>query len=156
MYIWLLAVLQGLHILCGIFWFGAALTADFIVLPVVQSLPRAAQPAFIGALGRRGEKIIVPVAAMTILLGVVRGVAGGVLSSLATPYGVTWILAFIAATSLLLFGVRILTPAANTVLAMPPGPAFDAALPRIRNMTLGELGGFAVILVLMIAMRFGY
>jgi|SRR5579859_769341 len=156
MYTWLLAILQWLHILGGIFWFGAALTADFIVLPVVQSLPRPAQPAFIGALGKRGEKIIVPVAAMTILLGVVRGVAGGVLSSLTTPYGVTWIAAFIAGTSLLLFGVRILTPAANRALAMPPGPAFDAALPRIRNMTLAELGGFVVILVLMIAMRFGY
>jgi hypothetical protein len=79
-----------------------------------------------------------------------------VLDRLATPYGVTWIAAFIVGTSLLLFGVRILTPAANKLLEMPPGPAFDAALPRIKRLTLTELGGFVVILTLMIAMRFGY
>ena len=156
MYIWLLAALQWLHILGGIFWFGGVLTTDFVVLPVVQRLPSATQHAFVDGFAKRATKIVIPVATMTIVLGVIRGVAGGVLGSLATPYGVTWIAAFVLGTGLLLFGVRVLTPAANKLLQMPPGPAFDAALPRIRRLTLAELGGFALILMLMIAMRFGY
>jgi uncharacterized membrane protein len=156
MYVWLLAVLQWLHILGGIFWFGGVLTTDFIVLPVVQGLPSATQHAFVGAFARRATKVVIPVATMTILVGLVRGVVGGVLDRLATPYGVTWIAALIVGTSLLLFGVRILTPVANKLLELPAGPAFDAALPRIKRLTLTELGGFVVILTLMIAMRFGY
>jgi|SRR5579859_916530 len=156
MYVWLLAALQWLHVLGGIFWFGVVLTTDFIVLPAVMRLPSAAQHAFVTALARRAERIVIPVATTTILLGLVRGVAGGVLGRLATAYGVTWIAAFVVGTSLLLFGVRILTPVANKLLEMPPGPEFDAALPRIRRLTLTELAGFGVILVLMISMRFGY
>jgi uncharacterized membrane protein len=156
MYTWLLAALQWLHILGGIFWFGGVLTTDFVILPALQGLPSATQHAFVGAFARQAERIVVPVATATILLGLVRGIAGGVLGSLSTPYGATWIAAFIVGSSLLFFGVRILTPAANKLLEMPPGPAFDAALPRIRRLTLAELGGFALILMLMIAMRFGY
>jgi len=156
MYVLLLAVLQWLHVLGGIFWFGGVLTTDFVVLPAVMKLPSAAQHAFVAAFAQLAERIVIPVATMTILLGLVRGIVGGVLGSLATAYGVTWIAAFVVGTSLLLFGVRILTPAANKLLEMPPGPEFDAALPRIRRLTLAELAGFGVILVLMIAMRFGY
>lgn len=156
MYIWLLAALQWLHILGGIFWFGGVLTTDIIVLPAVQRLPSAARHAFVEAFAKRAERIVTPVAAMTIVLGLVRGIAGGVLDRLASVYGATWIAAFIVGTSLLLFGIRVLTPAAQRLLQLPPGPEFDAALPRIKRLTLAELGGFAVILMLMIAMRFGY
>lgn len=154
--VWLLAALQWLHVLGGIFWFGGVLTTDFIVLPAVMRLPSSVQHAFVTSFARQAERIVIPVAIMTISLGLVRGVVGGVLGSLATAYGLTWIAAFVVGTSLLLFGVRILTPAANKLLEMPPGPAFDAALPRIRRLTLMELAGFGVILMLMISMRFGY
>jgi uncharacterized membrane protein len=156
MYVLLLAILQWMHILGGIFWFGGVLTTDFVILPALQGLPSTTQHAFVGAFARQAEKVVVPVATATILLGLIRGIVGGVLGSLTTPYGLTWIAAFIVGSSLLFFGVRILTPAANKLLEMPPGPAFDAALPRIKRLTFAELGGFALILMIMIAMRFGY
>ena len=41
-------------------------------------------------------KVFLPVAAgLTILLGIARGIAGGVVSILGTPYGYTWIAALI-------------------------------------------------------------
>jgi uncharacterized membrane protein len=154
--VWVLAVLQWLHVFFGIFWFGAVLTLDFIVVPVFQSVPPAAQMAFGGALGKRAPMVITPVAGMTILLGLIRGIAGGVLGNLGSPYGLTWIAALVLGTGLLVFGLRFITPAAEKLQHLAQGPEFDAAVERIKRLTISELGGFLVILVFMIAMRFGY
>lgn len=68
MYVWLQAVLQWLHVFFGIFWFGAVLTIDFLIVPTIQSLPPAVQQAFGGAFGKRAPMLITPVAGTTILL----------------------------------------------------------------------------------------
>jgi len=156
MYVLSLAVLQWLHSLGGIFWFGSVLTGDFIVLPTLRGLSVEMQHVFLRAFVKQGPKVVTPVAAMTILLGLVRGIAGGALSDLASPYGLTWIAAFIVGSSLLFLGARILTPAGERLVEISPGPQFDAALTRLRILTVSELAGFMVILALMIAMHFGY
>ena len=156
MYAWLLAILQWLHVLCGIFWFGSVPTADFIVLPTLRSLGAPMQQAFFRAFVNQGPKLVAGVAGATILLGLIRGIAGGVLDRLSSPYGLTWIAAFIVGSSLLYLGLRILTPAGRRLAEMPPGPEFEAALVGVKRLTITELAGFMVILALMIAMRFGY
>ena len=154
--VWVLAVLQWLHVFFGIFWFGAVLAIDFIVVPAVQTVSPAVQQAFGGAFGKRAPMVITPVAGMTILLGLIRGIAGGVLGNLGNAYGLTWIASLVLGTGLLVFGLRFITPAAEKLQSAAPGPEFDAALERIKRLTISELGGFGVILVFMIAMRFGY
>ena len=99
--VWVLAVLQWLHVFFGIFWFGAVLTLDFIVIPTVMTVSPAIQQAFGGALGKRAPKVITPVAGLTILLGLIRGIAGGVLGNLGSAYGLTWIAALVLGTGLL-------------------------------------------------------
>jgi uncharacterized membrane protein len=154
--VWVLAVLQWLHVFFGIFWFGAVLTLDFIVIPTVMTVSPAVQQAFGGALGKRAPKVITPVAGMTILLGLIRGIAGGVLGNLGSAYGLTWIAALVLGTGLLVFGLRFITPAAEKIQETAPGPEFDAAVEHIKRLTISELVGFALILTFMIAMRFGY
>lgn len=100
--------------------------------------------------------VITPVASAVILLGIVRGVAGGVLGHLGTAYGLTWIASLLVATALLLFGLRVITPAAEKLQHTPQGPEFDAEVNRLKGYTFAELGVFLVIISLMIAMRFGY
>ena len=156
MYIFLLAALQWLHILCGIFWFGSVLTADFIVLPTLRTLGPDVQQSFLRAFVARGAPIVTAVAGMTVLLGVVRGIVGGVLSELGSVYGLTWITAFLVGSSVLYLGTRILTPAAYRLIDLPQGPQFETAMGHVKRLTLTELAGFLVILALMIAMRFGY
>lgn len=156
MYVLLLAALQWLHILCGIFWFGSVLSADFIVLPTLRTLGPDVQQSFLRAFVARGAPTVTAVAGMTVLLGVIRGIAGGVLNELGTAYGLTWIAAFIAGSSVLFLGTRILTPAAHRLVEMPQGPQFETAMARVKRLTLTELAGFLVILGLMMAMRFGY
>ena len=156
MYILLLAALQWLHVLCGIFWFGSVLTADFIVLPTVRSLSPDVQRTFLRAFIVQSPRTVTVIGGMTILLGVVRGIAGGVLSDLWSAYGLTWLTAFIVGSSLLFLGTRILTPAARRLMDLPQGPQFESAMAHVKRLTLAELAGFLVILGLMMAMRFGY
>jgi len=156
MYVVVLAVLQWLHILCGIFWFGSVLTADFIVLPTLRTLSPDIQETFLRAFVTRAPRVVTVIGGMTILLGVVRGIAGGVLSDLGSAYGLTWLVAFIVGSSLLFLGTRILTPAARRLINLPQGPQFETAMGHVKRLTLTELAGFLVILALMIAMRFGY
>ena len=156
MNIWFLATLQWLHILCGIFWFGSVLTADFIVLPTLRTLSLDVQRTFLRAFVVQAPRIVTLIGGMTILLGVVRGIVGGVLSDLGRPYGLTWIAAFVVGSSLLFLGTRILTPAAHRLIESPPGPEFETAMARVKRLTLTEIAGFLMLLGFMIAMRFGY
>ncbi|GAC1613249.1 MAG: hypothetical protein NVS9B1_21340 [Candidatus Dormibacteraceae bacterium] len=156
MYGVLLVVLHYLHVFFGIFWFGAVLTIDFLVVPTVQSLAPGVQSAFGGEFARRAPRLITAIAGTTIVLGLIRGIAGGVLFSLGSAYGLTWIAALILGIGLAIFGVRVITPAAERLQQAAQGPEFEAALARIKRLTVSELGGFVVILGMMVAMRFGY
>ncbi len=153
---WILVVLQWLHVLFAIFWFGFVMTLDFLIIPTVQTLEPRVQQAFGGAFGRRVPKVITPVASTVILLGVLRGIAGGVLGRLGSAYGLTWIAALVITTGLLLLGIYVLTPLAQKLQSASPGPEFDAILNRLKGLTVAELVGFLVVISLMIAMRFGY
>ena len=155
MELWLVAVVQWLHVLFAIFWFGSVLTIDFLVIPTALSLPPTVGQSFGSAFGQRVPKVVTPIGITTILLGIVRGIVGGVLGRLDTAYGVTWIAAFVLATGLLVYGLRILTPAADRLRQLS-GAEFEIAVARIKRLSQAELGGFLVVLVLMIAMRFGY
>jgi hypothetical protein len=84
----------------------------------------------------RARRITVVVATGTVLLGILRGIAAGVLDGLGTLYGVTWLAALAVGTFMMLsiwtrgFGGRVTGILWN--------------------------GLFLVIFTLMIAMRFGY
>ena len=153
--LWLLAILQWLHVFFAIFWFGSVLAIDFLVIPTAMTLEPGPQQAFGAAFGARASKVLVPVGSIAITLGIVRGIAGGVLDKLDSAYGLTWIAAFVVGTGLLIYGIRVLTPAAEKLRTVGAAD-FDAALARIKRLSQLELGGFAVMLVFMIAMRFGY
>ena len=156
MSLWLLVVLQWLHVFLGIFWFGAVLYSDFVLVPVIQGLKPATQLEVAGPLGRRTVQVIIPVALGVILLGVLRGVAGGVLGALGSAYGLTWLASLVVGCLTLAWGVWVVTPAINQIREVDPGPALAKAISRVKVLAFLELGLFLVILSLMIALRFGY
>jgi hypothetical protein len=157
MNLWLLIVLQWLHVFLGIFWFGAVLYSDFVLVPVIQGLKPATQLEVADPLGRRTVRVIIPVALGVIVLGVLRGIAAGVLSSLGSAYGLTWLTAFVVGCLTLAWGVWVVTPAINHIGKVEPGSlALTAAISRVKILAFLELGLFLVILSLMIALRFGY
>jgi len=165
---WLLFIVQWLHVFLGIFWFGAVLYSDFILIPAVVSLPLRSQREIGGAVGQRAARIIMPVAGLVILLGILRGTVFGPIKSLdalTTTYGLTWLIALIAASATFLWGKRVIVPAIDRMNEIrledaerpdgTPAPELVAAIDRVKRATMLELIGFFVIFTAMILMRFG-
>jgi len=163
---WLQVIVQWLHVFLGIFWFGSTLYADLILVPAVTSLPVARQREVVAPIGSRSVKLLEPVAGLVILLGFLRGTVFGQIRSLEalmTVYGVTWLVALVAAIALFYWAFRVLPPAIERMNAIPldaeaneaSNDAFAAALSRVKRISLLELVGFLIIFTCMILMRFG-
>ena len=123
--------------LFGIFWFGSQMYLDLTIKPAIAKLPDGVREEFSRGLGSGlARRITVVTATGTVLLGALRGIAGGVLDVLGTTYGLTWLAAFAIGIFMMLsiwtrgFGQRVRPPL--------------------------WYGSFLVMFSLMIAMRFGY
>jgi uncharacterized membrane protein len=133
----LIYVLQWLHVLFGIFWFGSQMYLDSSIRPAIAQLPVDAQAIMARGLGQGvARRITVVTSTGTVLLGILRGIAGGVLDTLDTAYGRTWLAALVIGLVMVAsiytrgFGGRV--------------------RPRL------WYGLFLVMFTLMVAMRFGY
>jgi hypothetical protein len=165
---WLTIVVQWLHILLAIFWFGGALYSDFVLVPALSTLSLPTQREVGVAIGARAVRIIPAVAGGVILLGIIRGtVLGNVksLGDLGSPYGITWLVALIVAIATFWWGLRVITPAIDRLNAVPetqalgpdgnPSAELTARLDDLKRKISLELIGFVVILACMVLMRFG-
>lgn len=133
----LIPVLQWLHVLFAVFWFGSQMYS-LTSLPLMVARLDPDARAIMDRAGGEGipRRITIFVASGTVLLGALRGIAGGVLDVLDTAYGITWLVAL--AIGLFMVG-SIVTR------------RYGARLPRNVWNSL-----FVVMFTLMIAMRFGY
>jgi uncharacterized membrane protein len=130
-------VLQWLHVLCAIFWFGSTLYANVVLWPAMRTLPSEHEAALLTTMRTGlGRKTTLVVAFGTVGLGILRGIAGGVLGRLDSLYGVT----FLAAA---LLGVTMVAWVVTRGFGRP-------------NLSWLFLPSFFVMFSLMIAMRFGY
>lgn len=165
---WLLFAIQWLHVLLGITWFGAAITANLVFIPALMKLPLDRQREIGGAYGDQASKVL-PIAAMgVILLGILRGTVFGQIRSLealTTAYGITWLVALVLATGTFLWGLRVIEPAIGRMNAIPVDRAFQAdgtatpemvsAVDAVKRASVLELIGFIAVFTCMILMRFG-
>jgi uncharacterized membrane protein len=166
---WGLIVIQWLHVLLGIFWFGSTLYLDFVVIPAVMTLPLEQQRSVSKPLTMFSERVIIPAGILVILLGLVRGTIFGPVRSLdflfGTAYGITFLIALLAALATFAWGQLVLTRAAQRLDTLPLAEvmqtdekvalAFAAQVQRVKLLALLELLGFFVIFTCMILMRFG-
>ncbi len=154
--LWVLIALQWLHILAGIFWFGTAMTAHVVAFPAFSTFPPPTRRAIIEAFAARYGRLVGAVAGLTILLGILRGISGGVLNVLTSPYGLTWTAAIVLGLGIAAFeGMRI-SPTVGKLIASSDAGQIQALDDRLASDGKVHLGGFLVIFSLMIAMRFGY
>jgi hypothetical protein len=153
--IWLLFALHWLHVGFAIFWFGVSLAINFLIIPAAKLLPEGEQANWWKAFAQASGPIFGAAAGGTMLFGIARGIDGGVLSALGTPYGVTWVVAIVLTVALGVWGARMTGPAAARLAS---STAADVASNLVKITRIGrlELGGFFAIFTLMIAMRFGY
>ena len=154
--LWVLIALQWLHILAGIFWFGSALTVHIIAFPAFRKFPPETRRTIIEAFAARYGRLVGAVAGLTILLGILRGLVGGVQNVLTSPYGLTWLAAIILAVAIAAFEGARLSPAVGKLIAAGESEQILALDERLALYGKIELSGFLVLFSLMIAMRFGY
>lgn len=162
---WFVVVVQWLHVLLGILWFGNALVLDVIVIPAINRLPIVAQREISSSIGSRATPIFHVVVPVTVVLGVIRGTFLGPIKSIdimfGTGYGLTWLAALTATILTYLFGLFVLVPALRAMDLVPvgpdgsPTPALAAATNQVKRLMGLELIGFLIIFTCMILMRFG-
>lgn len=162
---WLVFGVQWLHILLGILWFGNALVIAFIIIPVISRLPITTQREFGSHLGARADRLFLVVGPAVIILGIIRGTIFGPIKSadvlFGSAYGITWLVALIAAILTFLWGKYMIGGAVKAMDAVPlgpdgtGGPALVAATDRVKLIATLELIGFVVVFTCMILMRFG-
>jgi branched-subunit amino acid ABC-type transport system permease component len=162
-------VIQWLHVLLGIFWFGGSLYLNFMVVPVVLSLPLSQQREVAIPLGARSNQVLPLVALLVILLGLLRGIVWGPVHTFTflfgTTYGVTFLISLVVASGVELWGHFVTGKAATQLNTFPlaevmkresaTATAFNAQVQRVKLLALIELLGFFIIFTCMILMRFG-
>ena len=166
---WLQYVIQWLHILFGILWFGGALNSNFVFIPALMKLPLDRQREMAGHYGEVASRVMSFAGMAVITLGILRGTVFGQIQSLdalTTTYGLTWLVGLVAATGTFLWGKRVIEPAIGRMNAIPvgdaflpdgrPAPAMAAAIDAVKRVAMLELLGFLVVLSCMVLMRFGY
>ena len=162
---WLVVVVQWLHVLLAILWFGNSLSLATVTIPAISRLPLVSQQQIGAQLGERGVRVFDIVAPAVIILGFLRGTVFGQIRDanalFGTAYGLTFLLALIVATATFLWGRYVIVPATRALAAAPVNPdgtptaELDAAVERAKRVTVLELIGFLVVFTCMILMRFG-
>jgi len=155
---WGQVAIHWFHVLGGIYWFGGALFGNIALFPVVLKLPENVQRSFMVPFLERNDRIIIPVAIATIVLGFLRGTVFGRIhgfADLGTAYGIAWLIGLTMALAVLALGTLYLAPAARRIMAAPDaGAGFAAGGRRLQVAALLDLLGFFVIFTAMISMRF--
>jgi uncharacterized membrane protein len=169
MIVWAIIVIQWCHVLLGLFWFGSTLYFDIVLVPAVTTLPLELQRTISQPLAFRADRVFIPSALLVMLLGLLRGTIWGPVKSweflFGTPYGLTFLVAFLATIATFVCGVFLTSRAARKLDTFPlaevkqPGGAsalaFAAQVQRVKLFALIELLGFFVVFTCMILMRFG-
>ena len=104
----MIIAIQWFHEFLGIFWFGGTLYLNFMVVPVILSLPLGQQRDISVPLGILSNRVLPLVGSLVILLGLLRGTVWGSVQSFAflfgTTYGLTFLFAFLVACTVLIWG----------------------------------------------------
>ena len=162
---WVVFVVQWLHVLLAILWFGNSLSLAAVIIPALNRLPLVNQQQVGAVLGERGVRVFDVVGPAVIILGLLRGTVFGQIRDanalFGTAYGLTFLVALIVATATFLWGRYVIVPATQVLAKAPVNPdgtptaELDAALERAKRVTVLELIGFLVVFTCMILMRFG-
>lgn len=162
---WIVFGVQWLHILLGIIWFGNSLAVAAILIPSLNPLPIPTQREVGSRYGERATRVFDVVAPSVILLGFIRGTFLGTIHGVddvfATAYGITWLVALVAAAVTFLWGRIVINGAVrsmNLASVNPDGtatPELEQATDRVKLVAVLELVWFLVIFTCMILMRFG-
>lgn len=154
----LVIVVQWLHVILGLFWFGSNLYVDAILIPTLNNLPLKEQQKIGALIGPRTSRVLVPVGLTVVALGILRGTVFGRLHSLdaifGTTYGLTWLIALLLSIGIIFWGLLVLKPRAEALNTAESPEEYGQVINQLKVLTLVEIAGFVAIFTCMILMRF--
>ena len=162
---WVVVGAQWLHVLLGILWFGNSLVVAAILIPSLNRLPIPMQREVGSRYGEQATRLFDVLVPVLIILGVVRGTLLGPIKDVGdvfgSSYGITWLVALVAAIGTFLWGRIVINGALRRLNAAPLNadgtatPQLEAETGRVKLIVVLELVGFLVIFTCMILLRFG-
>jgi uncharacterized membrane protein len=165
MSVWLIVVVQWLHVFSGIFWFGSRLVVTLVLLPTMRRVSQAKQQIFLAELYRHFVRVEPFLGIVTLVLGFLRGtVFGGIVGlddAFGTIYGLTWTTALVLGVAIAILGGMVggnfwklqAIPVADDGSSQV---TFDRQLDKTQLYSQLSLALFLLIFTCMILMRFGY
>ena len=153
----LVQIVQWLHILFGITWFGGYIFMTFGVWPVLLLRPAAEARTFYMDLAQPVGKLMMISGSLVLLLGILRGTVFGIIRSTQvlfnTAYGQTWLAALVLTIILTTHGA---ISSKNMEDRVWEGDHLRPDATRyLRNNNIFALIIFGVVLACMVLMRFG-
>ena len=153
---WLILV-QWLHVLSGIVWFGGTVFVALVLWPLLFRQPAPQARALFDNLGRPIGKLMGGAAQGVLWLGLLRGTLLGPIKSfdalLHTPYGHTFGAAIVLTLVVIVYGA---TAGSRLEARVFDGDQFRAgAAAYVQRGNAVVLVLFAAILACMVLMRFG-
>ncbi len=153
----LVQIVQWLHILFGITWFGGYIFMTFGVWPTLLHRPVLEAKAFYTDLAQPVGKLMMVSGSAVLILGVLRGTVFGIIRSFEvlfnTPYGLTWLAALVLTLILTVHGA---VSSKDTDIKVWDGDQLRPQAARyLRNNNVFALVLFGAVLACMVLMRFG-
>jgi uncharacterized membrane protein len=152
------AIIEGLHMLFAIFWFGGTMWANFVLGPATARTSAAAAGEMGAQIGLQANRVIPPVAGLAIILGFLRGTVWGPVTSanalFGTGFGRWWLIALVLAVITFIWGQRLTGPSAASIALTDDSAERAARIQRTLRLASIELLGFLGIFSMMILMRF--
>lgn len=153
----LLVIVQWLHVLMGITWFGGYIFLDLILWPTLLKLPATSAGATYALMGKFAGPIMATSGSLVVLLGIIRGTFLGPIRSFeflfGSAYGMTWLIALVLTLLLTIWGASVHDRVIGPVWEgdrLRPGVAR-----RVYTGAACELTCFALVLVCMVLMAVG-
>jgi uncharacterized membrane protein len=153
----LLLLVQWLHILSGIAWFGGYIFLDLVLYPTLLKLPVEQAKQASTVIASFAGPVMATSGTLVVLLGIVRGTFLGPIQSfsflLTSAYGIIWLIALAITVLLNVWGAglhdRVIGPIWEGDRIKP------GVITRLRAGTIFELTCFALVLACMVLMHMG-
>lgn len=152
------ALVQWLHVLCGVMWLGGGFYTIFVQMPAVAAAPPQARGPVVGQIIPKQLTYLLRLGELTILTGILNIFASGRAREIEQYFGDRWsaaiILGALMAIVLLGLGHGVIKPAARRMLELGPraGSGDTNAAAEIATLTarLKQIGYAQIVLGLLI------
>ena len=156
----LIIIIQWLHVILGITWFGSNIYANTVVIPTVSKLSIKEQQKIGGLIGPATARVMLPVSILVVVFGFLRGTVFGQVHSFGylfgSAYGITWLISLLLGIGWIMWGEFVISPRGKALNTAKTEKEFSKAFSELKIYAPLEVIGFLALFTCMILMHFGY